>query len=104
MLIIRRSEFYYTASGIITLCRWSSGAQVGQLRRLYRDVRSAKHQNILKLFYTKIVIFATSLGLFVSLYCFFAVRPWHMFVTYLGVKKGDLPLNDFQFLYVFTFL
>ena len=28
VLIIRRSKFYYTASGIITLCRWPSGAQV----------------------------------------------------------------------------
>jgi len=26
VLIIRRSKFYYTASGIITLCRWPSGA------------------------------------------------------------------------------
>ena len=28
MLIIRRSKLYCTASGIITLCRWPSGAQV----------------------------------------------------------------------------
>jgi len=28
VLIIRRSKFYYTASGIVTLCRWPSGAQV----------------------------------------------------------------------------
>ena len=28
VLIIRRSKLYYTASGIITLCRWPSGAQV----------------------------------------------------------------------------
>jgi len=28
VLIIRRSKFYYTASGIITLRRWPSGAQV----------------------------------------------------------------------------
>jgi hypothetical protein len=28
VLIIRRSKFNYTASGIITLCRWPSGAQV----------------------------------------------------------------------------
>ena len=28
VLIIRRSNLYYTASGIITLCRWPSGAQV----------------------------------------------------------------------------
>jgi len=27
-LIIRRSKLYYTASGIITPCRWPSGAQV----------------------------------------------------------------------------
>ena len=27
VLIIRRSKFYYTASGIITLCRWPSRAQ-----------------------------------------------------------------------------
>jgi len=27
-LIIRRSKLYYTASGIVTLCRWPSGAQV----------------------------------------------------------------------------
>ena len=26
--LIRRSKLYYTASGIITLCRWPSGAQV----------------------------------------------------------------------------
>jgi len=28
VLIIRRSNLYYTASGIVTLCRWPSGAQV----------------------------------------------------------------------------
>ena len=28
VLIIRRSKLYYTSSGIITLCRWPSGAQV----------------------------------------------------------------------------
>jgi len=28
VLIIRRSKLYYTASGIITLCGWPSGAQV----------------------------------------------------------------------------
>jgi len=28
VLIIRRSKLHYTASGIITLCRWPSGAQV----------------------------------------------------------------------------
>ena len=28
VLIVRRSKLYYTASGIITLCRWMSGAQV----------------------------------------------------------------------------
>ena len=28
VLIIRRSKLYYTASGIITLCRWPSCAQV----------------------------------------------------------------------------
>jgi hypothetical protein len=28
VLIIRRSKLYYTASGIIKLCRWPSGAQV----------------------------------------------------------------------------
>ena len=28
MLIIRRSKLYYSASGIVTLCRWPSGAQV----------------------------------------------------------------------------
>ena len=28
VLIIRRSKLYYTASGIITPCRWPSGAQV----------------------------------------------------------------------------
>jgi len=28
VLIIRRSKLYYTVSGIITLCRWPSGAQV----------------------------------------------------------------------------
>ena len=27
VLIIRRSKLYYTASGIVTLCRWPSGAQ-----------------------------------------------------------------------------
>ena len=28
VLIVRRSKLYYTASDIITLCRWPSGAQV----------------------------------------------------------------------------
>ena len=28
VLIIRRSKLYYTAYGIVTLCRWPSGAQV----------------------------------------------------------------------------
>ena len=28
VLIIRRSKLYYTLSGIVTLCRWPSGAQV----------------------------------------------------------------------------
>jgi len=28
VLIIKRSKLYYTASGIVTLCRWPSGAQV----------------------------------------------------------------------------
>jgi len=28
VLIIRRSKLYYTASGIVTPCRWPSGAQV----------------------------------------------------------------------------
>ena len=28
VLIIRRSKLYYTASDIVTLCRWPSGAQV----------------------------------------------------------------------------
>ena len=28
VLIIRRSKLYYTASGIVTLCRWPSGTQV----------------------------------------------------------------------------
>jgi len=28
VLIIRRSKLYYAASGIITLCRWPSRAQV----------------------------------------------------------------------------
>ena len=28
VLIIRKSKLYYTASGIITFCRWPSGAQV----------------------------------------------------------------------------
>jgi len=32
VLIIRRSKLYYTASGIITRCRWPSGAQVGRGR------------------------------------------------------------------------
>jgi len=31
-LIIRRSKMYYTASGIITLCRWPSGARDGHLQ------------------------------------------------------------------------
>jgi len=39
-------KLYYTASGIITLCRWPSGAQVE--RRLYWDARSAKYQNFKK--------------------------------------------------------
>jgi len=28
VLIIRTSKLYYTVSGIITLCRWPSGAQI----------------------------------------------------------------------------
>jgi len=28
VLIIRRSKLYYTVSGIVTLCRWPSGARV----------------------------------------------------------------------------
>ena len=36
VLIIRRSELYFTASGIVTLCRWPSGAQVE--RGLYQSV------------------------------------------------------------------
>ena len=28
VLIIRRSKLYYTAPGIITLCRWLSGARL----------------------------------------------------------------------------
>ena len=28
VLVVRRSKLYYTVSGIITLCRWPSGAQV----------------------------------------------------------------------------
>ena len=32
VLIIRRSKLYYTASGIITLCRWPSGARDGHLQ------------------------------------------------------------------------
>jgi len=35
VLIIRRSKLYYTASGIIKLCRWSSPAQV-HLTATYR--------------------------------------------------------------------
>ena len=31
VLIIRRSKLYYTASGVITLCRWPSGAPDGHL-------------------------------------------------------------------------
>jgi len=31
VLIIRRSKLYYTASGIITLSRWPSGAPDGHL-------------------------------------------------------------------------
>ena len=30
MLIIRRSNFINTASGIVTLCKWPSGMQVEQ--------------------------------------------------------------------------
>jgi len=30
VLIVRWSKLYYTASGIITLCRWPSSAQVGR--------------------------------------------------------------------------
>jgi len=28
VLIIRRSKLYYTASGIVSLCRWPSGAHL----------------------------------------------------------------------------
>ena len=33
VLIVRRSKLYYTASGIITLCKWPSGAQVQTVQR-----------------------------------------------------------------------
>ena len=36
VFIIRRSKLYYTASGIITLCRWPS--VVGQLLRSYQEI------------------------------------------------------------------
>jgi len=36
VLIIRRSKLYYTASGIVTLCRLPSGAQVGRGVNVYR--------------------------------------------------------------------
>ena len=39
-------KLYYTASGIVTLCRWPSGAQPSQLLSLYWDARSATHQKI----------------------------------------------------------
>jgi len=32
VLIIRRSKLYYTASGIVTLCRWPSGVPDGHLQ------------------------------------------------------------------------
>ena len=32
VLFVRRLNFYYTASGIITFCRWPSGAQVERRR------------------------------------------------------------------------
>ena len=34
MLIIRRSNCINTASGIVTLCKWSSGAPDGHLQRV----------------------------------------------------------------------
>ena len=33
MLLVRRSKLYYTASGIITLCRWPSRTRDGHLQR-----------------------------------------------------------------------
>jgi len=44
VLIIRRSKLYYTASGIVTLCRWPSGAQVerGLVARLHGFPVSSK--------------------------------------------------------------
>jgi len=57
VLIIMRSKLYYTASGIVTLCRWSSGAQVESelVRLLYSSTcfehYCAHHQEV-KLYYT----------------------------------------------------
>jgi len=39
LLIIRRSKLYYTASGIITLCRWPSGARRGTATYRCDDTR-----------------------------------------------------------------
>ena len=36
VLIITRSKLYYTVSGIITLCRWPSGAQVERPQPVHR--------------------------------------------------------------------
>ena len=34
VLIIRRSACFNTASGMVTVCRWPSGAPVGHLQRM----------------------------------------------------------------------
>jgi len=47
VLIIRRSKLYYTASGIITLCRWPSGVQVeGGNMRLILVINQLNAQNL----------------------------------------------------------
>ena len=54
MLIIRRSKLYYTASGIVTLCRWPSGAQF-IISLLYSSTcfeHRCAHQQEVKLYYT----------------------------------------------------
>jgi len=42
VLIIRRSELYYTASGIVTICRWPSGAQVERKLKSYLNLRTGR--------------------------------------------------------------
>jgi len=46
VLIIKGSKLYYTASGIITLCRWPSGTQVERGLMYRRKINLLKNKNL----------------------------------------------------------